>query len=196
MKFFTSDTHFFHERIIELCERPFNNIHHMNAQIVNNWNRVVQEDDIVYHLGDVMLGQNFEGNVSYLNNLKGYKILVVGNHDRMFGKMSDAKRERWMDVYGNYFNEIHEHITGLELSNGSIVNLSHFPYDGDSHGDDRYVNARLPDDGIPLIHGHTHGNNVVSRSNAGSLQVHVGVDAWAFGLVEEDMVEWIVERHS
>jgi len=36
------------------------------------------------------------------------------------------------------------------------VLLSHFPYGGDSHDEDRYAQFRLRGEGIPLLHGHVH----------------------------------------
>jgi len=56
MLWFTSDTHFSHARIIELCDRPFKDYHHMNEFIIGNWNAAVAWDDEVTHLGDVALG--------------------------------------------------------------------------------------------------------------------------------------------
>src|SRR6478735_2856912 len=105
MRFFTSDTHFYHERIISLSNRPFKDVDHMNEMIVLNWNSKVGADDTVYHLGDVMLGQNFVEHLPLLDRLNGHKILVVGNHDRMFGKMSEQKYDRWMDAYSNHFED-------------------------------------------------------------------------------------------
>jgi len=82
-RFFTSDTHFGHARIIELCGRPFKDVSHMNETLIHNWNNVVGEDDTVYHLGDVALGAWVDWDKS-LSRLNGHKILVVGNHDRLF----------------------------------------------------------------------------------------------------------------
>ena len=47
-----SDTHFNHENIIKYCNRPFKDINEMNDAIIDNWNRIVKKDEIVYHLGD------------------------------------------------------------------------------------------------------------------------------------------------
>lgn len=54
--FFTSDTHFGHANIINLCNRPFKDVNHMNNMLVENWNSVVSDDDTVFHLGDFALG--------------------------------------------------------------------------------------------------------------------------------------------
>ncbi len=52
----------------------------MNKNIINRWNSVVNSDDIVYHLGDVMLGNNQAG-MECLKQLNGNIIIVAGNHD-------------------------------------------------------------------------------------------------------------------
>ena len=52
----------------------------MNEEYVKRWNRMVSNDDDVYVLGDLMLGNNDIG-VHYLNQLNGNIHVVLGNHD-------------------------------------------------------------------------------------------------------------------
>lgn len=54
--FFTSDTHFGHANIIRFCKRPFENVEEMNEALIENWNKVVSDDDTVFHLGDFAFG--------------------------------------------------------------------------------------------------------------------------------------------
>lgn len=81
--FIVSDTHFGHENILNFTDnsgnkiRSFYDIHHMNELMVENWNKTVNDGDIVYHLGDVYFGKGHE----VLPRLKGRKRLIVGNHD-------------------------------------------------------------------------------------------------------------------
>ena len=78
--FFTSDTHFCHANIIKLCGRPFNDVHEMNETLIDNWNKTVGPNDIVYHLGDFC----FAGSAAWhslLGQLNGRIHLIVGNHD-------------------------------------------------------------------------------------------------------------------
>lgn len=75
-----ADTHLYHAKMVEYCWRPVD----FTEQILDNWNRLVGPDDIVYHLGDVgwrkdRTSFNWEGVVQ---QLPGHKILVLGNHDR------------------------------------------------------------------------------------------------------------------
>ena len=78
--FFTSDTHFNHAKIIEYCSRPFSDVKEMNEVMIANWNRVVQPDDHVFHLGDFAMGGVEEWN-SILDRLNGKIHLILGNHD-------------------------------------------------------------------------------------------------------------------
>lgn len=81
--FVISDTHFGHENILNFKNedntkvRTFWDVHHMDELMVSNWNNLVGESDIVYHLGDVYFGKGYE----VLPRLKGKKRLIVGNHD-------------------------------------------------------------------------------------------------------------------
>ena len=78
--YFTSDTHFYHSNIIGFCKRPFKNVEDMNETLIENWNRVVGQDDIVFHLGDFCLGGSHEW-TKILNRLNGKIYLILGNHD-------------------------------------------------------------------------------------------------------------------
>ncbi len=192
MRFFISDTHFCHQNIIRFCDRPFADVEEMNEALIDNWNSVVSGDDTVYHLGDVALGKWVEWD-SILTRLNGYKVLVVGNHERIFAKESEKNRRRFATEYPKWFEQIHTNIEGFELANGTKVNLSHFPYDGDSHDGDRFTDVRLADRGLTLIHGHTHRNQIVSHSRAGTLQIHVGADAFNYTPVSEDQIIALIE---
>jgi len=92
---FWSDTHFFHKNIIQYSDRPFMDVDDMNEQLVNNFNEVATHDTVSIWVGDV----SFKGVIftnELLDRCKGYKILVVGNHDFNRGKLQ---------VYN--FDEIH-----------------------------------------------------------------------------------------
>lgn len=78
--YFTSDTHFCHENIIRFCNRPFETIEEMNAELVRRWNETVPEDGIVFHLGDFCFGGSASWN-HFLDRLNGKIYLILGNHD-------------------------------------------------------------------------------------------------------------------
>lgn len=88
MRYFISDTHFDDEKAIEHHQRPFSSVDEMNEALVSNWNEVVDEDDVVYHLGDVAAprGQRQSGGRStayWLSQLNGSKMVIQGNHDAL-----------------------------------------------------------------------------------------------------------------
>lgn len=79
--FFISDTHFFHENIIRYANRPFNNVEEMNEIMIQNWNKTVKRNDVVYHLGDFSLTNNQKENLNLINKLNGKIFICPGNHD-------------------------------------------------------------------------------------------------------------------
>lgn len=180
--YFTSDTHFSHANIIRLCNRPFADVDEMDEAIMERWNATVTSADTVYHLGDVALGQ-LSQSLPKVGLLRGHKILVVGNHDRPFPALKGRNRR---DEYEAVFDEIiGEHGTTVDLGDISF-RVSHFPYAGDSHGADRYLEFRPRDEGLALICGHVH-----NKWRTEMRQFNVGVDVNDFRPVHEDaIVDW------
>lgn len=78
--FVTSDTHFGHDREFLWGPRGFESYEDHDTEVIRRWNEVVGEDDIVYHLGDVMLGNNNYG-MGCLAVLNGHIKIIPGNHD-------------------------------------------------------------------------------------------------------------------
>ena len=79
--FFTSDTHFDDEFAIEYFKRPFQSVDAMNAAMVERWNNVVADDDVVYHLGDFTT-KDLSHFTKWARQLKGQLRLLPGNMDR------------------------------------------------------------------------------------------------------------------
>lgn len=144
-----SDTHFNHENIIRYCNRPFSNAKEMNECIRDNWNETVKPGDIVYHLGDVFMG-NFEEDIErFLCSLHGRKRLLLGNHDN--GKNQILQRVfQKIDVW-RMFPEFKLILTHVPIHPGSfrhkcLLNLHGHTHDNDvvhedNTPDDRYVNV-------------------------------------------------------
>jgi calcineurin-like phosphoesterase family protein len=78
--FFTGCTHFGHENIIRLCNRPFSSVEDMDEQLTERWNKTVGKDDLVYHHGDFAF-RGRQDNVQILKRLNGKITLLQGNHD-------------------------------------------------------------------------------------------------------------------
>lgn len=101
--FFISDPHFGHDNIIRYCNRPFANVQEMNKCLVENWNKTVGPDDIIFVLGDIAFGGAgvFEEIVPQLN---GKKYLILGNHD--YKNVRPRYRDWFVDVKTKMFISI------------------------------------------------------------------------------------------
>lgn len=96
-----SDTHFFHENIKKYENRPEG----FEKTVIANWNKLVKYDDLIIHLGDVLMGLNSADNCkSIMATLPGKKILCRGNHDveKKWGT-GVGFMERGFDVAVDYF---------------------------------------------------------------------------------------------
>ena len=47
MIYYVSDLHIGHEKIIKVCNRPFNSLEEMNNALIANWNAKVKPNDEV-----------------------------------------------------------------------------------------------------------------------------------------------------
>ena len=92
---FSSDTHFGHNRAFLYEPRGFSNIYEHDKTIINNWNSLVDNNDEVYLLGDIMLGDNEYG-LKCLKQLKGKIHIIRGNH------CTDAR----MQLYSQCWNVV------------------------------------------------------------------------------------------
>lgn len=174
--FVTSDHHFGHARIIELAERPFSSLAEMDEAMISKWNGTVGRDDVVLHLGDLALGKR-EESIGITAALNGRKLLIPGNHDTVSSvyRTSEANRQRTRDLLDRANWEVLPEIV-CGTRRGHRILASHFPYRGDSQAEDRHIDARPVDHGLPLLHGHTH----VRDHGAHGRMFHVGVDGNGF----------------
>ena len=168
-EFITSDLHLSHNNIWkpDYASRPVSSTEEMNEMLISNWNEVVSQNDTVYVLGDVCMGKIAES-LPLCDLLQGHKVLVFGNHDRMFRPKNDNQFHKWMTEYSQYFDVI----TNEMVWNDRIL-FNHFPYTGDHTPEVRYLEDRPVNQGLWLCHGHTHQKEFVS----GPRQIHIGVDA-------------------
>lgn len=191
--FFTADLHLGHAKIVELSHRPFNSIEEHDQAIYNNWFKAVNDDDIVWVLGDVSIEGTWKHALDIIRQLPGRKRLMTGNHDQVWVGKSDSFR------FLKEYQKVFEVVTPWARAkvNGKKVLLSHFPYEGDHTKESRHDQYRLRASETPLIHGHTHSTEKVSyvwvpaATNVGMnpvKQVHVGVDSWDYRLVKSQEV--------
>ena len=173
---FTSDTHFFHEKVIGYSRRPFANAEEMNDVMIERWNSVVRNSDIVFHLGDFCFGTGDKWS-HILDRLKGRIYLILGNHDlRHLGEETMARFES----------------VAIQMRlkvNGQKILLNHYPslsFGGDNHG-------------TWQLFGHVHSNhgksNIADKRRLSVLlpeQYDVGVDNNDFKPVSFRQVERII----
>ena len=135
MNYYISDLHFGHRAIIDLDERPFNDVTEMEWALTDNWNEVVTENDTVYILGDFCWDRRETKRL--ISELHGNKVLIVGNHDA----------EHYTTDIRKLFVDIQKQMT---ITDGDkTVLLSHYPvldFDGDT------------DKSVVMLHGHLHKN--------------------------------------
>lgn len=113
--FITSDNHWGHTNIIKYCKRPFINSDEMNKAMIDNWNSVIDKNDIVYHLGDFIVSRTLLVK-DILPKLNGKIHLLCGSHDKT------AWREK------DLFYRIYQRNNILEIKHKNIpIVMSHCP---------------------------------------------------------------------
>ena len=186
---FTSDQH---SRLLALSPARgavFATAAEMNARLIHNWNAVVRPDDTVWVLGDFdMHGK--DASLALVEQLVGTKILVAGNHDACWAGVRDGWKNRDLYLAAGFTAVMDFAVTMLPplrpQAPATRVLLSHFPYAGDSHDEDRYAQFRLRDEGIPLLHGHVHESFRERRTKKGTWGINVGVDWWDYAPVSAE----------
>lgn len=165
MQFFNADTHFFHERLLGISEfapRPFLTVEDMNETIIDNWNRRVGPEDVVYHLGDIAILHTrpekdaLEQIFDVLDQLNGRLVLIKGNHDsRALFKYLDRHNHPVGNGQKFEFHDV-----------GALIKMNHRQY---------YLTHYPMMMGIVKqiinLHGHIHHYAVPIKEN-----INVGVD--------------------
>lgn len=156
--------------------------------IVDAINAKVHAGDELWILGDIAFRTTVEHMRDCLTALDVTRIrIILGNHD-------DWWDETALPTAKDVTVEPHATIAFDEMGE---TNLSHYPYreslgfawPGDV---DKYADVALPDDGRPLLYGHTHQ---LSPAGATPRQLNVGLDAWNLAPVSEAQVaQWFKER--
>lgn len=181
MRYFTSDPHLGHQRIIDLAQRPFDNVDQMNRAIVDWYADSVVPGDELWILGDIAMG-DWQYNLGLLDEIDCSLVFVLGNHDK--GHPS-AKGEAVLDAYYSIPNVRDVYLEGTTIEiDGVTFNVNHFPYYGDAWQRDKLLKYLPKDDGNWLLHGHVHSQWFVKDR-----MINVGVDAAPWLLSEEDILE-------
>jgi calcineurin-like phosphoesterase family protein len=146
MIYFTSDTHFGDSRVLRIDRRPFTGMAEHDAALIANWNRVVEPEDEVWHLGDFAARRaGFAERL--LSQLNGRKHLIIGNND----PLETTNAPGWAST---------QHYAELTID-GYLLILCHYPFRTWNQMGKRSIN----------LHGHSHG-----RLKPLPRQFDVGVD--------------------
>ncbi len=185
MIYFSSDHHFGHQNIIKYCSRPFSSVDDMNEEMVRRWNSVVKPEDVIYYLGDFSL--LLEPVKTVAPQLRGKKILIMGNHDRCHPLHSKKRIAEAEPIYREAgFTELLLE-TALDIADHK-VRLCHFPYasepDFERYNEGHMKKYRPQDDGNWLLCGHIH-----EKWKTKNKMINVGVDVWDFYPVPIDEIE-------
>ena len=181
--FFTSDTHFCHNNIIKYCNRPFNNIEEMNKNLVDNWNKVVPKDGIVFHLGDFALNASTKSVQHILHSLNGKKYLIIGNHEKA-ALSKEFLRNLWEGIYD--LAEIFVEDEEITYKQQHLV-MCHYPmiaWNGSHRGSWQ-------------LFGHVHGGlSNKGKINHSATQLDVGVDCHDYKPISYQEVKEIITQQS
>lgn len=135
----TSDLHFFHDNIVQHCNREHLPKTH-NEWILDKLNSVINDGDTVYHLGDFAYGKyKLPDLKDIISKLNGNWLFVLGNHDKE-NQLKAACEGTPHKVLGDYHT--------LRYREKTFI-MFHYPienwwnmYRGSIH-----------------LHGHTHNNS-------------------------------------
>lgn len=161
----TSDTHFGHDRDFIWGVRGFSSCKEMNEELVNRWNSVVQPEDEVWHLGDVMLGE--EDMLKYVKQLNGTIHVIRGNHDtdrrvKLLETLPNISEIKWGD---------------MQVINGYHLFMSHYPTMTEHPHSKKLRSA------VINLFGHSHQQtnffryDPKDRRTLNPFMYHVGVDS-------------------
>lgn len=156
--YFTADLHFGHAGIINMCERPYSTIDEHDAGLIANWNARVQDDDIVYVIGDFAYRANRKRAAWIFSQLRGVKHLIRGNHDHKHGEnLHPTQQLPWASIS--------ERLEILADDGKTTLVLDHYSLRV-------WRNMRR---GAVQLFGHSHGNLPGSRQS-----IDVGVDVFGY----------------
>ena len=131
---FTSDTHYNHGNICSATTqwtnpvtcREFISLEQMNSHLIGNINEKVEQDDILFHLGDWSFGgfeqiQNFRDSI-FCKNVH----IITGNHDHHIESDKEGCQKLFSSV-NKYLNLVVKWNVGTPLMGEQRFALMHFP---------------------------------------------------------------------
>jgi calcineurin-like phosphoesterase family protein len=144
---FTSDWHLGHDRSFIWQNRNFTNIQEHDRFIIDTCNKLVDPDDIMFHMGDFAF-RNTTTCAEYLDELNCKNIMFIrGNHDHAIEKhLNRTNSKRLWDLLD------------LQVRDSAInqcITLCHYPM----------MSWNKSHHGSWNLCGHSHGSNPQSLPN-------------------------------
>lgn len=182
---YTSDLHFRHKNIVKFTDRGKETTKEGHDEwLIDRWNRQVNKEDTVFHLGDFSFTWEQEEMLTLMARLNGRKVMILGNHDdeRTVRKLMQFRETGVVAVKHYMRHSIHESSVQKRK-----IELFHFPI----------ASWRDQSHGSWHLHGHSHGNFI--DANKGKI-LDVGIDnAYKmFGehrfFTEEDIIKHMNSR--
>jgi calcineurin-like phosphoesterase family protein len=172
--YFTSDFHFSH-KLVALETRSFKALEEHDQCILDGLNSTLKSGDILYFLGDWMLGSSratVQKAIEYRHKIKCKQIFMVwGNHDKYLRRKPEF--EKWFVKCSDLMD--------IKIEEQSIV-LCHYAMR--TWNKAHYKSW--------MLYGHSHGS---LPDNPNALSVDVGVDCWGFKPVSyEQLIEVMAKK--
>ena len=169
--FFTSDTHFFQQRTLELSRRPFVDVDAMSYEIVSNWNKRVTTQDTMVHAGDFIDPDKIPTLLKPVLSMLNFKEMhwVLGNYDRkMLPEIEKAVKEVDRPIF------LHENSFKFKDGSRSYV-VVHEPNDFEIDAEPNDI----------ILFGHIHGRSFAKRNG-----FDLGIDYHQYSPISLEQVEW------
>lgn len=171
--FFVSDTHFKHDREFLWGKRGFKNVDEHDETLIKTWNERVRPQDVVFHLGDHILGAGRDAKTVFeniFNRLNGHIYTVWGNHNagakQVYQELVEARlglepgQGKNMEVYPITWND-----KVTFLGNSALLKISYLLHDKQKRSQLVHISHfahRIWIDmghGVIALSGHSHGSD-------------------------------------
>lgn len=194
--FFTSDLHVGHANVLKYDARPFRNLDHMHESLITRFNACLTPDSVTYFLGDVGLGS--KGVVEqFIKQLKGTKVLVLGNHDKGMHAMYNAGFDVVLNSASIYIANQRvtmSHCPLRAVYRENVIEMKGSQEGENWHGETKQSRFSITDEGQFHLHGHIHSPNGGKSQKILGKQHDVGVVANSYRPVSISQIEsWITK---
>lgn len=130
-------------RIITYENRPFDTVEEMNQMMIENWNKVIKPEYLVFHLGDVAI-TGFDNAKEVVSQLNGTKFLIKGNHDSHSNRYYHDMGFDEVSAYPILFRDFYmlSHAPLRESINTPYFNIhGHLHSHGSLYDDEKFFNV-------------------------------------------------------